>query len=87
MSTVIAALRLAGDDPQAAAVARSRPSSPPPPWQAIPSDWWTDSCWSELSMTPETASVPVSAIVARLGVCTRTEAAATVRRMHVLDGR
>jgi len=29
----------------------------------------------------------VSGIVAKLGVSTRTEAAATVHRMHVLDGR
>jgi LuxR family transcriptional regulator, maltose regulon positive regulatory protein len=37
MRTVIAALRLADDDPQAATVARSRPSSPTPSRQVIPS--------------------------------------------------
>ncbi len=43
MRTVIAALRLGGEDPQAAAVARSRPSSPAPSRQAISSGWWKDS--------------------------------------------
>ena len=42
---------------------------------------------SELSISPKTASVHVSNILAKLGVCTRTEAAVTVHRMHVLDGQ
>ena len=42
---------------------------------------------SELSISPKTASVHVSNILARLGVSTHTEAAATVHRMHVLDGQ
>jgi DNA-binding CsgD family transcriptional regulator len=42
---------------------------------------------SELSIPPKTAGVHVSNILARLGVSTRAEAAATVRRLHVLDGR
>jgi DNA-binding NarL/FixJ family response regulator len=41
---------------------------------------------SELSISPTTASVHVSNILARLGVSTRTEAAA-VHRLHVLDGQ
>jgi DNA-binding NarL/FixJ family response regulator len=42
---------------------------------------------SELSISPKTASVHVPSILATLGVSTRTEAAATVHRMHVLDGQ
>ncbi len=40
---------------------------------------------SELSISPKTASVHVSNILASLGVSARTEAAATVHRLHVLD--
>ena len=42
---------------------------------------------SELSISPAPASVHVSDILAKLGVSTRTEAAATVHGMHVLDGQ
>jgi DNA-binding NarL/FixJ family response regulator len=42
---------------------------------------------SELSFSPKTASVHVSNMPAKLGVSTRTEAAATVHRLHVLDGQ
>ncbi len=42
---------------------------------------------SELSISPGTASVRVPGILAGPGVSTRTGAAATVRRMHVLDGQ
>jgi DNA-binding NarL/FixJ family response regulator len=42
---------------------------------------------SELSISPKTASVRVPDMPAKLVVCTRTEAAATVHRLHVLDGR
>ena len=42
---------------------------------------------SELSISPKTASVHVSGILAKLGISTRTEAAAAVRRLHVLDGQ
>src|SRR5712664_744820 len=63
MRTVIAALRLAGDDPQAAAVARSRPSSPAPSRQAIPSSWREDSCWrrspAACPATPEPPGAPI----------------------------
>jgi DNA-binding NarL/FixJ family response regulator len=41
---------------------------------------------SELSISPKTASVRVPNIVARLGVSIRTEAAATVHRLHVPGG-
>jgi DNA-binding CsgD family transcriptional regulator len=41
----------------------------------------------ELSISPKTAGVPVPGILAKLGVSTRTEAAATVHRMQVPDGR
>ena len=42
---------------------------------------------SELSISPRTATVRVSSILAKPGVSTRTEAVATVRRLHVLDGQ
>jgi DNA-binding NarL/FixJ family response regulator len=42
---------------------------------------------SELSISPKIASVYVSNILAKLGVSTRTEAAATVHRLYVLDGQ
>jgi len=42
---------------------------------------------SELSISPKIASVHVSNILAKLGVSTRTEAAATVHRLYVLDGQ
>ena len=42
---------------------------------------------SELSISPKIASVHVSNILAKLGVSTRTEAAATVDRLYVLDGQ
>ncbi len=41
----------------------------------------------ELPVSPRTASVRVPGILARPGVSTRTEAAATVHRMHVPGGR
>ena len=42
---------------------------------------------SELSVSPRTASVRASTMLAELGVFTRTEAAAIVHRLQVLDGR
>ena len=42
---------------------------------------------SELSISPRTASVRVSDILAKPGVATRTEAAATVHRLHVPGGQ
>jgi DNA-binding NarL/FixJ family response regulator len=42
---------------------------------------------SELSISPRTASVRVSSILAKLGVSTRAEAAATVHRLHVPGGQ
>jgi DNA-binding NarL/FixJ family response regulator len=42
---------------------------------------------SEPSISPKIASVHVSNILAKLGVSTRTEAAATVHRLYVLDGQ
>ncbi|HEY6497510.1 MAG TPA: response regulator transcription factor, partial [Trebonia sp.] len=41
----------------------------------------------ELFISPKTASVHVSNILAKLGVATRTEAAAVTHRLHLLDGR
>ena len=38
-------------------------------------------------ISPKNASVHLSNILAKLGVSTRTEAAATVHRLHVLDGQ
>jgi DNA-binding CsgD family transcriptional regulator len=40
---------------------------------------------AELFISPKTASVHVSNILAKLGVATRTEAAAVTHRMHLLD--
>ena len=42
---------------------------------------------SELPVSARTASVHVSDILAKLGVSIRTEAAATVHQMHLLDGQ
>jgi DNA-binding CsgD family transcriptional regulator len=42
---------------------------------------------SELSISPKIASVHVSNTLAKLGVSTRTEAAATVHRLYVFDGQ
>ena len=42
---------------------------------------------SELSISPRTAIVRVSGILAKPGASTRTEAAGTVHRLHVLDGQ
>ena len=42
---------------------------------------------SELSISPRTASVRVSSILAEPDVSTRTVAAATGHRLHVLDGQ
>ena len=42
---------------------------------------------SELSISPKIASVHVSNILAKLGVSIRTQAAATVHRLYVLDGK
>jgi len=41
---------------------------------------------AELFISPRTASVHVSSILAKLGVATRGEAAATARRRHLFDG-
>jgi DNA-binding CsgD family transcriptional regulator len=41
---------------------------------------------SELFISPKTASVHVSNILGKLGVATRTEAAAVTHRLHLLDG-
>jgi predicted kinase len=70
---------------------RSRPSSPAPSRQAIPSGWWKDAATGRSPASgpsrPRTASVRVSSILAKPGVSTRAEAAATVHRMHILDGQ
>jgi len=42
---------------------------------------------SELSISSKIASVHVSNILAKLGVSTHTEAAATVHRLYVFDGQ
>jgi DNA-binding NarL/FixJ family response regulator len=42
---------------------------------------------SELSISPKIASVHVSDTLAKPGVSTRTEAAATVHRLDVLEGQ
>ena len=42
---------------------------------------------SELSISPKIASVHVSNILAKPGVSIRTQAAATVHRLYVLDGK
>jgi DNA-binding NarL/FixJ family response regulator len=41
----------------------------------------------ELFISPKTASVHVSNILGKLGVATRTEAAAVTYRLHLLDER
>ena len=42
---------------------------------------------AELFISPKTASVHVSNILGKLGVATRTEAAAVSYRLHLLDDR
>jgi len=42
---------------------------------------------AELFISPKTASVHVSNILAKLGAATRTEAAATAHRQGLLEGR
>jgi DNA-binding NarL/FixJ family response regulator len=42
---------------------------------------------AELFISPKTASVHVSNILGKLGVATRTEAAAVTYRLHLLDER